>query len=249
MCTLTIVPLSGGRVRLAFNRDEQRTRAPGRPPTRRRFGTRETILPIDPISGGTWLAVNDAGLALAVLNSHPPAAKRERTPRRSRGELIPVLLECNTPAAALGELERAASYPEFAPFRLVLVGCGVGADVLWDGRQPMVMNRLIGGTPLLFTSSGLGDHLVEGVRRELFDFLFAGPAKEWEATQDAFHRHRWPDRPHLSVNMDRPDARTVSHAVIELGPTAATFAYHPDAPDRPAEGEIVHLPFATTGVP
>jgi hypothetical protein len=47
--------------------------------------------------------------------------------------------------------------------------------------------------------------------------------------------------------MDRPDARTVSHAVIELSPTAATFAYHPDAPDRPAERGIVHLPFATVG--
>jgi hypothetical protein len=249
MCTLTVVPLSGDRVRLAFNRDEQRTRAPGRPPARRQFGARQAVLPTDPISGGTWLAVNDAGLALAVLNSNPSDARRERASRRSRGELIPVLLECATPAAALGEMERSVPYPDFAPFRLVLVGCGVGADILWDGRQPMVMNRLVGGTPLLFTSSGLGDHLVEGVRRELFDDLFAGPAKEWGSAQDAFHRHRWPDSPHLSVNMDRPDARTVSHAVIELGLTAATFAYHPDAPDRPAEREIIHLPFAIADAP
>jgi hypothetical protein len=49
--------------------------------------------------------------------------------------------------------------------------------------------------------------------------------------------------------MDRADARTVSHAVIELGPAAATFAYHPDAPDNPAERHIVHLPFTTTGGP
>jgi hypothetical protein len=83
----------------------------------------------------------------------------------------------------------------------------------------------------------------------LFDGLFAGPADGWEAAQDAFHRHRWPDHPHLSVNMERADARTVSHAVIDLGPAAATFAYHPDAPDRPAERQIVHLPLAPVGVP
>jgi hypothetical protein len=249
MCTLTVVPLSGGRVRLAFNRDEQRTRAPGLPPERRRYGVREAVLPTDPVSGGTWLAVNDAGLALAVLNANPKDAGRELARRRSRGELVPSLLECATPAAALGELERTVRYSDFAPFRLVMVGCGIGADVLWDGRQPMVMNRLVGSTPLLFTSSGLGDHVVEGVRRELFDELFAGPADGWEAAQDAFHLRRWPDRPHLSVNMERTDARTVSHAVIELDPAVATFAYHPDAPDRPAERAFVHLPFATAGVP
>jgi hypothetical protein len=248
MCTLTVVSLPGDRVRLAFNRDEQRTRAPGLPPARRRFGAREAVLPTDPASGGTWLAVNDAGLALAVLNATPPDAGRG-VPQRSRGEIIPDLLECPSPAAALGELERAIRYPDFAPFRLVLVGSGVGADVLWDGRQTMVMNRLVGGSPHLFTSSGLGDHLVEGVRRELFDDLFGGPAEGWEAAQDAFHRHRWPNRPHLSVNMDRADARTVSHAVVELGAGAATFVYHPDAPDRPAERHLVHLTFATAGVP
>lgn len=247
MCTLTVVPLPGARVRLAFNRDEQRTRSPGLPPERRRFGDREAVLPTDPVSGGTWLAVNDAGLALALLNANPPDTGRGRAPRRSRGEVIPALLVCATPAAALGELERAVRYPDFAPFRLVLVGDGLAADVRWDGQQPMVMSRLIGGTPLLFTSSGLGDHLVEGVRRELFDDLFGGPADGWESAQDAFHRHRWSDRPHLSVNMERADARTVSHAVIELGPAAATFAYHPDAPDRPAGREYVHLPLATSG--
>jgi hypothetical protein len=249
MCTLTVVPLPGGRVRLAFNRDEQRTRPPGRPPTRQRFGLREAVLPTDPVSGGTWLAVNDAGLALALLNANPSDTGVRIAPGRSRGEIIPTLLECTSPAGALGAFERAIHYPDFAPFRLVLAGNGLAADVRWDGRQSMVMNRLLGGTPLLFTSSGLGDHLVEGVRRELFDDLFAGPDGGWEAAQDAFHRHRWPDRPHLSVNMERADTRTVSYAVIELGPAAATLAYHPDAPDRPAEREFVHLPFAAAGVP
>jgi hypothetical protein len=248
MCTLTVVPLPDGRVRLAFNRDERRTRPPGLTPERKGFGAREAVLPTDPVSGGTWLAVNDAGLALAVLNATPPDAAR-LTPRRSRGEIIPALLECTSPAAALRAFERTIRYPDFAPFRLVLVGSGLAADVRWDGRQPMVMNRLIGGTPLLFTSSGLGDHLVEGVRRELFDDLFGGPAGGWEAAQDAFHRHRWPDRGHLSVNMERADARTVSHAVLELGDAGATFVYHPDAPDRAAERHVLRLPFTPAGVP
>ena len=83
-------------------------------------------------------------------------------------------------------------------------------------------SRPVGRTPLLFTSSGLGDHLVEGVRRELFEGFFAGPAEGWRAAQDGFHRHRWEEgRGHLSVNMARPDARTVSFAVYGEGAGAA----------------------------
>ena len=49
----------------------------------------------------------------------------------------------------------------------------------------------------------------------------------WLHAQADFHDHQWPLRPHLSVRMQRPDARTVSRTVvnvtgrgIELGYTA-----------------------------
>ena len=219
------------------------------PPRSRRFGARTAILPTDPTSGGTWLAVNDAGLALAVLNVN--AGDRDGTPkpRRSRGEIIPTLAGADSPAGALAVAERDLDNRAFAPFRLVLVGQGVIADVRWDGREPMVMSRLVGGSPQMFTSSGLGDHLVEGVRRELFEELFSGSSGTWEATQDAFHRHRWPGREHLSVNMTRADARTVSFSAIAIGGADAVFTYHPDSPDAPAARVTVHLPLLAAGAP
>lgn len=246
MCTLTIVPLPGDRLRLGFNRDERPTRPPARPPAVRAFGERRAVLPTDPQSGGTWLGVNDAGLALAVLNVNPPE-KWGRPSPRSRGHLIPALLGLDTPADALAEFDRAFDYPDFAPFRLAVVGRGIVAEVRWDGRAPMVTSRLLGGTPLLFTSSGLGDHLVEGVRRELFDDLFAGPADGWAAAQDEFHRHRWPGREHLSVNMVRDTARTVSHAVVELDEAGVTVRY--TAPPFDPAGETrTTLAFHPAGV-
>jgi hypothetical protein len=113
----------------------------------------------------------------------------------------------------------------------------------------MVMTRLLGGTPLLFTSSGLGDHLVEGVRRDLFDQFFAAPPDAWETAQDDYHRHRWPDRPHLSVDMERPTARTVSHSLIDLTDSAATVVYHPAAPHEAGEPTVVRLSLTPAGVP
>ena len=97
----------------------------------------------------------------------------------------------------------------------------------------------------MFASSGLGDHLVEGVRRELFDELFAAAPEAWASAQDAFHRHRWPGREYLSVNMSRAEARTVSHSTIDLDSAEAVFAYHPDSPDRSADRVTVRLPLAT----
>ena len=247
MCTLTVVPLPGPRVRLAFNRDERPTRAAGLPPETRAVAGRRAVFPTDPESGGTWLAVNDAGLVLAALNVTPPGGKGP-VGRVSRGTVIPALLGCDSPAAALEAVGRVLRYPDFAPFRLVLVGDGVLADVRWDGREAMVLSRLLGGTPVLFTSSGLGDDLAEGARRPLFDELFAGPPDGWAAAQDAFHRHTWPGREHLSVNMTRPTARTVSHAVIEVTPAAVVFTYHPGAPDHLADPTTITLPLTPAGV-
>ena len=161
----------------------------------------------------------------------------------SRGAIIPALLEWDSPAEALAACERL-NYRDFAPFRLVLIGHGVVADVRWDGREPMVMSRLAGSTPQMFTSSGLGDHLVEGPRGELFRELFAEPPGTWAAAQDAFHRHAWPGREHLSVNMGRAAARTVSHAVIDVCAVEALVTYRGGAPDQPSAVTTIRLPLA-----
>ncbi|MBA4067543.1 MAG: hypothetical protein C0501_28310 [Isosphaera sp.] len=247
MCTLTVVPLPGGRVRVGFNRDERRDRPAALPPRRWRAGRRVAVLPIDPPSGGTWLAVTDAGLLLALLNVTPPGPAPPPAAGRSRGEVIPALLGSDSLADALAAVERVVDYLTFAPFRLVLVGSGVAADLRWDGSRAMVTSRLVGSGPLLYTSSGLGDHLVEGVRRGLFEDAFAGPADGWAAAQDEFHRQTLPGREHLGVNMTRADAHTVSHAVVLLGPDGAELTYHPDAPDRPAGPVTLTLPFAPVG--
>src|SRR4029079_17631075 len=69
MCTVSIVP-DGDRFTLMSNRDERRGRAVALQPTVATFGARAAIVPIDPVGGGSWLGVNDAGLVAALLNRH-----------------------------------------------------------------------------------------------------------------------------------------------------------------------------------
>ena len=246
MCTLTIIPRAESGWRLAFNRDESRARPAALPPRRRQFGGRMALLPTDPASGGTWLAVNDAGLVLALLNVNPPEPPRRHS-AATRGLIIPALLGCESLAEVRARLDRLFVI-RYAPFHLVAVHDGALATWRYDGAlldqaEPDAIRR-----PVLFASSGLSDHLVERPRRELFCDLF-GPNADWEACQDLFHQHSWPESPHLSVCMRRDDACTVSHMLIEWDDATAWMTYHPAAPDLTAQPALGLLHFATAGVP
>lgn len=248
MCTVTIVPLNrhagGVGLRLACNRDESRKRPAARPPVVRRCGRHDAVMPVDPVSDGTWIAANDAGLLATLLNVNPMARPGPDSDfKKSRGLLIPRLMEFATPAEAAAVAAQIDAR-QFPPFRLLLIGGDEIAEFISNGEMLRRHSAPIGSRPHLYTSSGLGDALVEGPRRALFDAMFSGHA-DWEAAQQAFHRHAWPERRHLSVCMERADARTVSHTLVELDPERIALTYTPDAPDR-AEAQ---LPFIITRKP
>ncbi|MFG0251809.1 MAG: hypothetical protein ACF8NJ_02930, partial [Phycisphaerales bacterium JB038] len=76
MCTVTVIPLAAsddgaGGYRMACNRDELRTRPEALPPVQRTYGDRRAWLPVDPVSDGTWIGLNEVGLALTLLNGNP----------------------------------------------------------------------------------------------------------------------------------------------------------------------------------
>ena len=247
MCTVTVVAWRN-TVRVACNRDEQRSRAAALPPQIRQFGNRQAILPIDPAGGGTWIGVNNAGLAMTLLNVNSAKIMlRSKAPRMSRGSIIPSLLHCDSLTAAVDCGQKVAAR-HYAPFHLVLVSQEEAAELRSDAKEVRLIRRSALSKPLLFTSSGLGDELVEGPRRELFNELFSR-RECWFAQQDALHRHQWPDRPHLSVCMSRPDARTVSHSVVALSPRAVSLTYYPDAPDEAAHPITLSLHVRAGGIP
>src|SRR5262245_20583715 len=170
MCSVTAVPFDGG-FRVVCNRDERRSRPPALPARTHRLAERTAMWPVDPAGGGTWIGANDAGLVLCVLN---------RTPRpdrggtgcggaASRGGLIPRLLERPCLDDVFEDVMAMAG-DQFAPFTLVALQAGeVGVFTKIGSRRSLCRTVLSG--PVLFTTSSLGDHLVEGPRRALFTDL------------------------------------------------------------------------------
>jgi uncharacterized protein with NRDE domain len=127
MCTVTVVPHPRG-VRLVSNRDELRSRAMAEPPAWRRAGPLAALWPRDPESGGTWVGVNAAGIAMTILNRNPRDRRGASGALRSRGTIIPRLLRCDRLDAVLDEASRLAAF-EFEPFTLVVVERGALAVV------------------------------------------------------------------------------------------------------------------------
>jgi hypothetical protein len=223
MCTVSIVP-TRSMVRLVVNRDERRERPPAWPPRLHQVGTRSAIYPIDPSGLGTWVGVNDAGLAVVLLNA--TAAGRATPGTQSRGLIAPALLAS---ASLEDAVVRAIGLVrgDFSPFRVLVVHRRRLALVRGGrGARPRVEGQTVDG-PLVFASSSLGDRLVEPLRRRLFDGLSTMISDPLLA-QAQFHCHQWAQRPHLSVMMERQDARTVSRTRIDLGDdTAPAIAYQP----------------------
>jgi uncharacterized protein with NRDE domain len=223
VCTVTIVPVGYG-FRLGCNRDERRDRAPALPPAVHGLSHRTAIFPVDPAGPGTWVGVNDTRLAAVLLNrSTDSTAPLDKSRRRSRGLIIPYLLECASLADAVRR-GAAVDPSDFDRFRLAMVQRGTVATLTSDGAELAVEVTDLAG-PMMLTSSSLGDALVEKPRRQLFERLFAGEERSWVQAQSLFHRHQWQSRRGISVRMERADAKTVSQTFVSVTGSAIELRY------------------------
>lgn len=221
MCTMSVIRLPGDAWRIAFNRDEALSRPAALPPHRFTIENRQVVFPIDPQSLGTWICVNESGLALGLLNLTRPTAKRTAG-TVSRGRVIPSLCSATSVIEAVEMIEKQ-TLKEHSPFRLIAVDPFNLAEIGFDGARTAVRFHPSWDCEM-FTSSGLGDQLVERPRKDLFEQLLSHHGLN-AASQDLFHDHVWPDRRHLSVHMSRADARTVSQTVIEMDASRAVMRY------------------------
>ncbi len=86
MCTVSWLFSGDSGYDVFFNRDESRERKPALRPEIRESGAVRFVAPTDGDFGGTWLAVNERGVTVGVLNRYgDDVPEREYT---SRGLLL-----------------------------------------------------------------------------------------------------------------------------------------------------------------
>jgi uncharacterized protein with NRDE domain len=172
LCTVILLRRPGHRwpFILGANRDEMRDR-PALAPARHWPDRPEITAGQDVLAGGSWLGLNDHGVAAAILNrvgTLGPAAGK-----RSRGELV--LDALDYPDAAEAAAALSALDPEaYRPFNLVIAD---NRDAFWlahRGHDGMTVQQIPPGLAML-TARELDDATSPRIRRYRERFL-AAPA-------------------------------------------------------------------------
>lgn len=226
MCTLSWIPGLDGHV-LMVNRDERRTRPRALPPSVLVVDGVSVLAPTDPEGGGTWVAVNSAGVTLALANRYHDTIPAERWHRVSRGRLVTSLAS----ASGLEEIEARLAeerLQRFDGFTLVALEPGAPARLFaWDGRALSAEVRSAPG--LLVASSAADEVAAVAARRAVFAEVPAVEGWTRRALCRAHSSHA-PAQGPLSICMHRDEASTVSLTHVEVDPERVTMTYHAGQP-------------------
>jgi len=218
---------------LFFNRDESRLRGPARAPELLEIDGMRALLPVDSDAGGTWLGVNERGLALALLNGKD--ARGPHPDPRSRGLLVRDLLSAEDASAALTRLERA-DLPRHRGFTLALFEPGREPRVrTWDGER---LSTEPARLPLASSSLDGGRARLE--RQRVFAAQHAGLVPERD-TLERFQRSHEPERGPWSPCMHREDASTVSASEVRVDARRVALRYAAGPPCTTAFGAWLEL--------
>ena len=210
MCTLSWLPVRGG-YSLFFNRDESPLRGPEVPAAVHRWDDVTLVAPLDSDQGGTWVAANEFGVTVAVLNRYGPEMVRVAAPR-SRGQLVRSLATTSSPDLVRHRLA-ASALTDYRPFTLASTAPDSPVYVLgWNGES--LEERAVALPGLVATSSGFSSE-AEAARRATLSQIQAGAPITPEMLE-AFHRSHLPVRGPLSPCMHRDVAQTRSFCRVDV---------------------------------
>ena len=244
MCSLVILRRPGHAwpLLLAANRDELLGR-PSRPPGRHWPEWPEVIAGLDITGGGSWLGINDHGVAAAVLNREGTLGPEPG--KRSRGELVLEALDHAEAGAAAGAL--ADLHPDaYRPFNLVVADPRDAYWVRHGGDGEIRVHPIPAGIHLI-ASTELDDREHVRVRRFLPLFAAASApdpeAGDWHAWIALLQRRDvHDDNPASAMNLGpvrlvNADFGTVASSLIALPAypgfdRVPVFLHADGAPDR-----------------
>ncbi|QDU83454.1 hypothetical protein Pla163_05530 [Planctomycetes bacterium Pla163] len=242
MCTASWITGPPG-FELFFNRDEQRSRPGGHAPEVHTESGVEVVFPLDGQELGTWIAANEFGLVLCILNLYE-ADYAPATPR-SRGLLVRELAIHGTAAQALAVLrgDDLAAYRGFtlAVFEVDATGAlAAGHAARWDGVALGVTDGADVRPP--FVSSGFDLPRVREQRLATWHATVGDASAPTAAELERYHASRLPEPGAYAVSMSRDDACTVSHTRVRVTGDHVSMHYLDGAPADGGAFATVVLP-------
>lgn len=235
MCTVVvrIAPSEDFPLILAANRDE-RTDRPWDPPDAWWPEQKDVIGGRDRSAGGTWMAINAAGVVACVLNR--PGSLGPAPGKQSRG-LLPRIALTKPKAAAAAEAIALLDAGNFRPFNLVLADARGALFQRWEGSGSAASVDLAPGTHMV-TAHDPDDPGSPRIVRYLPRFRAAPPPRpeigDWEEWKKILMDKSGPPGSEINVP-ERAGFGTICSSLVAIpraGPPIWLFAAGP--PDRAA---------------
>ena len=211
MCTLTFLPTADGYL-AGMNRDELGTRPVARPPQVHMGGATKALYPTEP-AGGTWIACNQRGVLLALLNWNDAENHRVHANTTSRGLVIPALIGEKDLAAADSAFERM-TLAGILPFRVFGFFAGKKTAVLWRWNGTQKDRFTVPWSRGHWFSSRLSDRTAELERGIACEAAALKPDFGSPESLRLLHASHVPAAGPFSVCVHRPDATTVSYTEV-----------------------------------
>jgi len=227
MCTVTFIARQRSYL-LGMNRDEQLTRVKGLPPRPRIIEGRTVVGPSEP-GGGTWIALNDAGVTFALINWYSVRLPPIQGKTTSRGAVVNSVRAQITPAAAA---ERLAQLPlkQMRPFRLIGVFSETREIFEWRWDWKRLVSIAHPWRTRQFISSGWDEPSAQRIRSGTFQSALRQKTASRLDWLRRLHASHAPVVGPFSICMHRADAATVSYTEVRVSATVCALGYHAGAP-------------------
>jgi len=237
MCTVSFISRLGGYA-LAMNRDEQRSRRPGLPPQLRKQSRQLVLSPSEP-GGGTWIALNGAGVSFALVNWYAIPQDGQQA-SVSRGEVVNAVSDKDRARSVDKRLdELPLAY--IKPFRLIGVFPHRQEIIQWQWNLEKLVRIRHEWKAQQWISSGFNEPMAQQVRSRMFEIaLLQEDAGSIDWLRE-LHRSHLPETGPFSTCMHRPDAVTVSSTEIVVSGDEGTMTHVNGAPCKYSEEERAEL--------
>jgi len=221
-----------------MNRDERLARPAGLPPKEKMVNGHVALCPSEP-GDGTWIAVNDQGVTLALINWYSIAAS-VGDKVISRGKVVNSVSAVVWPDFADAALAKLP-LNQINPFRLIGIFPTTGeiAEWRWDLEHLVRQNHRWKSQQWI--SSGFDEPTAQHARSGTFQ---QAQRQRSAGTLDwlrRLHRSHSPQTGPFSTCMHRADAATVSYTEIIVSQREALMRYHAGAPCQDSACPVFRL--------
>ncbi len=219
MCTVTFIPVKG-KYFLTSNRDEKHIRSQALPPEIYVENGISVIYPKDADAGGSWIALNEKGIAAVLLNG--AFEKHESNPpyRKSRGIIFLEIIYSTMPATYFRQIDLSG----IEPFTMIIFDKDL-YECRWTGTT-IHCKELEKDKSYIWSSATLYNKTVVKKREQWFETFFENSPNPTQEDILNFHRFTGDGDKQNDLNMNRDGVlSTVSITGISLHPDQFTIKY------------------------